>query len=358
MATLTIHTDKILSNIKKVDSFLKQRGIQWSFITKMACGHKPVLEKILHDEYLFNLHSIGDARLSNLKVIKDINPGLKTIYIKPPAVNQVENVVEVADVSLNSSLKTIIELNEAAKKQDKLHEVIVMIEMGELREGIVRENIISFYSKIFELSHIKIIGLGTNLGCMYGVEPTYDKLIQLSLYKLLLEEKFQKEIPLISGGSSITLPLVDKKLPQSVNHLRIGETVFHGFSLIDGKRFKNLSTKAFNFSAEIIELEKKDSIPDGLISEANVGHAAAYANTTNMLTYKSILDFGTIDVDYDDLTPLDNSIQFVGTTSDMTVYDLKQNTEKHKVGSKIQFIPNYMATARLMNSKYITKIIK
>lgn len=358
MATLTIEPKKVLSNIRKLDKFLVSKGIQWSLITKMTMGDRQVLEKILSDSYIKNLHSIGDARLSNLKMIKEINPELETIYIKPPAIKYVKSIIDYADISLNTTESTIIELDKAARAAGKTHKVIVMIEMGELREGVLRDKILSFYEKIFQLENIDIIGLGTNLGCMYGVEPTNDKLIQLSLYKLLLEQKFKKQIPFVSGGSSITLPLINKKFPKEVNHFRIGETAFHGVNLIDGTQFRNLTLDAFVFTAEIIELERKDNVPDGIIGDANIGHTADYNEDEIKFTYKAIVDFGTIDVDTNDLKCLDETIKFVGTTSDMTVFDLGNNRNNYKVGDVLKFKPNYMATARLMNSKYITKIIK
>lgn len=357
MATINVDTKKIIENIKKLDSFLSGFGISWSLIAKMASGNEALLRKILNDPFIKNLHSVGDARLSNLKIVKKINPEIKTIYIKPPALVQIKNVVEYSDISLNSSLTTIKEINKASMAAGKIHRVIVMIEMGELREGVLRNNVISFYEKILNLSNVEVIGLGTNLGCMYGIEPTYDKLIQLSLYKLLLEEKFKKKLPLISGGSSITLPLISKRLPKSLNHLRIGETAFHGVSLDDGKKFRNLSTHAFNFSAEIIELEKKESIPDGNIGEAGIGHTAEFDENENQTSFRAIVDFGSIDVNTEDLTPRDGNIKFIGTTSDMTVYNLGENKQGYKIGDKIHFLPNYMATARLLNSKYITKEI-
>ena len=358
MATLTIETRKILSNIRKLDKFLQSKGITWSLITKMTMGDPLVLKKILTDDYIKNLHSVGDARLSNLKTIKNIDPNLETIYIKPPAIKYAKQVVECADISLNSSSRTIIELNKAAKAMGKIHKVIVMIELGELREGVLRDKILGFYERIFELEYIDIIGLGTNLGCMYGIEPTYDKLIQLSLYKMLLEMKFEKKIPLVSGGSSITLPLITKKFPKEINHFRIGETAFHGVSLDDGSRFRNLSLDAFDFSAEIIELEKKENVPDGIIGDANIGHTANYDENNIIFTHKAIVDFGSIDVEVNDLSVLDQHVKFVGVTSDMTVFDLGNNKNNYKVGDLLHFKPNYMATARLMNSKYIQKIIR
>lgn len=355
MAILKVDTEKIIDNIKKLDKFLNKHDIKWTLTTKITNGHKKVLEKIISNDAVKSLHSIGDARISNLRTIKEINPNLKTVYLKPPALKQVKNVIKYADISLNSSHQTINELNKEAAVQGKIHEIIVMIEMGELREGVIRENIVSFYEQIFKLPNIKVIGLGTNLGCMYGVEPTYDKLIQLSLYKLLLEEKFERKIEFVSGGSSITLSLINqKKIPQGVNHLRIGETAFLGRELLENGQFLDLHTDAFEFEAEIVELEKKEYKPDGVIADVNIGHTQEFDSESGE-TYRAIVDFGLIDVDYNNLTLKDKHINFFGTTSDMTVYDLGESKYHYKVGNRICFTPNYMAIARLMNSKYITK---
>jgi len=369
MSELIVKTNKIIGNIQKLNDFLVTNKIDWSLIVKVLSGHKLILEKLFSDNsikevLINNVHSIGDSRLSNLKVIKKIAPDIVTMYIKPPAIKHVKSVIKFADISFNTSLSTILALNEEAKRNDKIHRIIIMIEMGELREGILRENIIDFYSNIFQLSNIKVIGLGTNLGCMYGIEPTYDKLIQLSLYKQLLEAKFNKKLNLISGGSSITLPLIGKnRIPKSVNHFRIGEAVFLGTSPFNNKKFLNLSTNAFEFKANIIELEEKELEPDGQLSDGNVGHAIDFeAEETIQKSYKAVLDFGLLDVDVNEIIPKDKNIKYIGTTSDMTVYDIGPNLTKsqklnYKVGKQICFFPSYMAVARLMNSKFIEKKI-
>jgi predicted amino acid racemase len=359
MATLTINTEKILENIEKLNRYLSENNIQWTLVTKMLCGHKGALEKILPHKCIKNLHSVGDSRTSNLRTVKEIKPDIVTMYIKPPAINRVKNIVKYADISLNSSFKTLEALNKEANQQGKKHRVIIMIEMGELREGIVRDDILNFYEKVFKLENIETIGLGTNLGCMYGVEPTYDKLIQLSLYTHLIEVRFNKKLELVSGGSSITLPLIGKgKVPKGVNHFRVGEAAMLGVSPLNNKKFRNLSTSTIEFSAEILELNKKEVHPDGIINEANVGHTADFEFDTGIKeTYRSIVDFGQLDVDVKDLRPKDENIQFVGTTSDMTVYDLGKDKGKYKVGDQIHFMPNYVSIARLMNSRYMSKKI-
>lgn len=363
MAELIIHTEKIKNNIKTLSNYFEEKGIQWSLITKVFSGDKDFLKNILTADVIAKINSVGDSRLTSLKNLREINPEMHTIYIKPPAAIYADEVVKYADISLNTSYSTIEALDKAAKKAGTIHKVIIMIELGELREGVKRADLMSFYEKVFSLKNIDVIGIGSNLGCMYGIEPNYDKLLQLYLYKELISAKFNRELPLISGGSSITLPLVDRDaLPTGINHFRVGEAAFFGISPLDNQPFKGLNTDTFEFNANIIELEEKKLVPEGTISDANVGHTATpHQETNNTATsYKAILDFGMLDVDKDDIEPINKGVSFVGITSDMIVVDIGENKtpegkEKYKVGDKIKFIPNYMAVARLLNSKFIDK---
>jgi len=362
MAELVIDTKKIQNNIKKLSDYFESHNIEWSLITKVFSGDKDFLKKVLTDDTIENINSIGDSRLTSLKNLKEVNPNMRTIYIKPPAKVYVDDIVKYADISLNSSYSTIKALNEAAKKIDIIHQIIIMVELGELREGVKRTELMSFYEKVFQLPNIDVIGIGSNLGCMYGVEPSYDKLLQLSLYKELISAKFNRDLKYVSGGTSITLPLVDKKtIPKDINHFRVGEAAFFGISPLDNKQFKDLSTDTFEFRANIIELEEKKIVPEGVISDGNVGHSAEFNEEDQSETsIKAILDFGLLDVEKDDIESIDNDLKFVGITSDMLVVDIgnnktKEGKKKYSIGDKIKFKPNYMAVARLLNSKFIDK---
>lgn len=364
MATLTINTNKILDNINFINNFLKNSHKTWSLVTKVLSGNKDLLQKIITSDVINGISSIADSRISGLKAVKEINPNITTMYIKPPAINYAEELVEYADISLNSSYDTLLIINEFAAKRNKIHKVVIMIEMGELREGILHENVLEFYSKVFELTNIEVVGLGTNLGCMYGIEPTFDKLIQLSLYKQLIEAKFDRKIEIISGGTSITLPLISEgKVPKEINHFRLGEAPFLGVTPMTNERFENLHTDAFDVEATIVEIEEKQYKPEGILSDGNVGHTSNIdIDYANRKSYKALVDFGIIDVDVENVESNDEDVSFIGTTSDITVYDLGDNLDgngacKYTVGDTISFNLSYMGVARLMNSKYIQKNI-
>jgi predicted amino acid racemase len=234
-----------------------------------------------------------------------------------------------------------------------------MIEMGDLREGVLRDDFIDFYAKVFELVNINVVGIGTNLNCLYGVLPNQDKLIQLSLYEQLIEAKFNKNIPYVSGGSSISIPLIfNQLLPTGINHFRIGETLFLGNDLYNNTMIKEMKNDVFKLFTEIIELSVKPVVPNGEMGNNVEGKTIEFdKNDYGKTSCRAILDLGLLDVDEKHIHPIDNKIKFAGASSDMIVVDLGKNEQNYKVGDLIEFKLDYMGTLNILNSNYIEKKI-
>ena len=241
MAFLTFNAKKLRENYQYLDKLFTKNRIDWAIVSKVLCGYKPYLAEILK----LGVQQICDSRVSNLKIIKSLNDNIETIYIKPPPKRSLKAIVEYADISINTSFETIRLLSAEASRQQKVHKILIMIEMGELREGVMRDEFVEFYEKVFNLPNIEVVGIGTNLTCLYGVLPNADKLIQLSLFEQLIEAKFNKKIPYVSGGSSVTIPLIHQKvLPLGINHFRVGETLFLGTDVYSNKPFVHMHIQA------------------------------------------------------------------------------------------------------------------
>ena len=334
----------------------KKHGIEWAVVSKILCGNKEYIREVIN----LGIKQICDSRVSNLKVIKNIDPHIETIYIKPPAKRSLKSIIKYADISINTEFTTIKLLNEESKKLNKIHKIIIMIEMGELREGVMGDDFIDFYESVFNLSNIEVVGIGTNLNCLYGVLPNQDKLIQLSLYEQLIEAKFNKNIAYVSGGSSVTIPLISKGLlPKSINHFRVGETLFLGTDVYNDSTIRNMEHNVFQLFAEIIELSEKPIVPSGEMG-TNVEGAEYEFNDSDIgkNSFRAILDIGLLDVEDKHIQPKDNSIEIAGSSSDMIVLDIGKNAKNYKVGDLIEFQLDYMGTLSVLNSKYIEKKIK
>ncbi len=128
-----------------------------------------------------------------------------------PALSEIVDVIRYADISLNSELETLKKLSEEALRLKCIHQVIMMIDLGELREGIAPEDCMDFISQAITLEGIKIVGLGTTLTCVSGVIPDTHNLSVLETLAEDIESKFDLELNIISGGNSSSYYLVEKK---------------------------------------------------------------------------------------------------------------------------------------------------
>ncbi|HRX76486.1 MAG: hypothetical protein WCS58_05110, partial [Candidatus Cloacimonadaceae bacterium] len=131
MARLKVHIDRLIQNIEIISKFMQEHGKEWSLVVKVLGTDKAVLTKLLQHPAILGTHSIAVSQWKSLRMVKELNPSLRTMFIKPPSTKNVKEVVAYADISLNTNFTTIMALNDEAKRQDKIHQVIVMIEMGE-----------------------------------------------------------------------------------------------------------------------------------------------------------------------------------------------------------------------------------
>ena len=354
MAIIKLNKSKLKHNYTFLDRIFKDRNIKWGVVSKLLCGNKLFLKELID----LGVKEIHDSRISNLKSIRSIAPNIQTVYIKPPAKRSIANVIRYADVSFNTESVTIKMLSDEAVKQNKLHKVIIMIEMGDLREGVIGDNILDFYKKVIDLPNIEIIGIGTNLNCLSGVMPTQDKLIQLSLYKQLIEAKFDISIPWVSGGTSVAVPMILKNIrPMGVNHFRVGEALFFGNDLFTGKLIKGMKPDVLMLYAEIIEITRKSNVPVGELGENVAGDTFDIDSIDEAFSSRAILDIGLLDMQPKYIELQDKELSIIDASSDMLVIDLGKS-KKYKIGSLVAFHLKYMGALRLLNSNYIDKVIE
>ncbi len=356
MAYVTFDIDKLKLNFEYLNNLFEEHGIKWSVVTKVLSGNKKLLTELLK----LDINQVCDSRVTNLKIIKGLKPEVETIYIKPPAKRAIPGVIKYADISLNTELETIKMLSAEAQKQNKTHKIIIMLELGELREGVKGEDFVDFYESVFNQKNIEVIGLGANLNCLYGVLPNRDKLLQLSLYQQILEAKFNKKLPYVSGGSSVTIPLIFQKLlPEGINHFRVGETLFLGTDVYNDIPLEQMSNNIFMLYSEIIELIEKPIVPEGELGTNLEGDTYTFEEKDiGQTTVRAIIDIGLLDVEIKHLEFVDKDITIAGASSDVIVIDLGDNEKQYKVGDVIEFKLDYMGTLRIINSRYIDKRIR
>lgn len=346
---------KLRENIQELVDKMVKHGLSITAVTKVfeACP-----EMVAIYEEFSEIAYFGDSRLENLISYADSKK--KKIMIRIPMESEVAEVVRYADISFNSELATIRKLNEAAKKQQRKHEIVLMVDLGDLREGFFsREELYQCIEETQRLEYIQIIGLGANLTCYGAIIPDSKNLSQLAQIQMEVQERFGLTFEMISGGNSSSLYLLDDTydfLPKEINNLRIGEAFVLGRETAYGTEYPELHQDVFTLKAELVELKQKPSFPIGKIGVDAFGHKPHYEDKGEML--RGIVAIGKQDVSLDDIQPLDSRITLLGSSSDHLILDMTEVAGNYQVGDEIAFSLSYGSVLSTFTSKYVKKDFK
>jgi ornithine racemase len=345
---IEVNLNKITENTRQIIDICKEKGIHVAGVSKVFCAKLPIVRAMLDA----GIELIGDSRIENLKKIQKLN--CRKMLLRIPMESHAAEVVKYCDISLNSELETIIRLSKAAKKLNKLHHIILMVDVGDLREGVLEQDVDGIVSGIIKLPNINLCGLGTNLTCYGGVIPDKNNLGSLITLKNFIQEKYGIELPIVSGGNSSSLYMVlDGSIPEGITQLRIGEAIALGRETSYGKKVPNCHSEAFILKAEIIEIKEKPSLPTGKIGVNAFGEEPKFEDKGIMR--RAIIALGRQDSVPEGLKPLDKNINILGASSDHLILDISKSSSKYNIGDVISFNMNYGCLLAAMTSPYVKK---
>ncbi|MEK3800502.1 alanine/ornithine racemase family PLP-dependent enzyme [Peribacillus sp. FSL H8-0477] len=344
---IEINTVKIGHNVEALLNLYGSKGIDIIGVTKGVCG-SPEIAKVFVDK---GIHLLGDSNIKNLKKMREANIKAEFVLLRTPALSEIDSVIKYADISLNTELAIIKSLSAEAKKENVVHKIILMIEMGDLREGIMSENLDEFIAEVLKLPHINLIGIGANFACFGGVKPTNDKMKELSSLSQEIEKKFSLSLTYISGGNSANYSWF--KTTENIGHinnLRVGESILLGKETLHRMNIPGLFTDAFTFISEVIESKIKPSVPYGEIAQNTLGQTPHFEDRGKIR--RAILGVGFQDVQVSGLRPKVD-VEIIGSSSDHTVVDAKKIDLQ--VGDEVPFSLNYSALLSVMSSPNVSK---
>jgi predicted amino acid racemase len=347
---LTIDLGKIEHNAWVIVGLCRQHGIDVTGVTKGVCGHPEVAEAMLRG----GVSSIGDSRLKNIDRLRQAAVEARLMLLRVPSLSAVDAVVGSVEISLNSELAVLSCLSAAARRSGKTHDVIVMVDLGDLREGVWPDDLSAFMGEIVELPGIHIAGLGTNLSCFGGVVPTEENMNQLVACAERIEESLGLKLDWISGCNSSALELIAAgRMPKRINHARIGEAILLGRETVRRRAWPGTYQDAFVLHAEVLELKRKPSVPIGERGQDAFGAMPHFQDRGDI--DRALLNIGREDVDIGGLTPLDARLAILGGSSGYLVMDVTEAKGSIRVGDQIDFSPNYAALVAAMTSAYVEK---
>ena len=347
---VTIDVTKIEHNARSIVRLCAAHGIDVVGVTKGTCGHPDVAKAMLRG----GVSSIGESRMENIRRLKA--EGVETSYmlLRIPPLSEVDEVAKSVDVSLNSELSVLSGLSEAAGRRGRVHDVIIMIDLGDLREGILPADLVPFVRDVLRLQGIRIVGIGTNLTCFGGIVPSARNMNELVERAHDLERTFGLKLAWVSGANSSALELIASgHMPSRMNQARIGEGILLGRETVHRKPWPGTFQDAFVLHAEVLELKEKPSVPIGERGEDAFGKSPEFVDRGDI--ERAILNVGREDVDVGGISPIDPNLAILGASSDYLILDVSRAERRVRVGDILTFSLNYSALLAAMTSQYVEK---
>ena len=347
---LVIDLDKIEHNTRTIVEMCHKHDIKVTGVTKVTCGHPQIASAMLRG----GVTTLADSRLENIQRLIKAGVDTQFMLLRLPSLSSVDEVVKSVAVSLNSELAVLEALSIAAQQYDRKHDVILMVDLGDLREGIMPDELIKIVNETNKLSGIHIKGIGTNLACFGGVIPDEYNMNRLVDLATEVERSCNIQLEWISGINSSGLNLIATGgMPQRVNHARIGEAILLGRETTHRNPWPNTYQDAFMLHAEVLELKKKPSVPLGIRSEDAFGAYPDFEEHGEML--RALLNVGREDIDVKGIASQDPGVRILGASSGYLVVDATQATDNIQVGNTLSFSLNYAALLTAMTSEYVKK---
>lgn len=356
---LIIDKEAFRNNTRIIKELCENNNVNLCAVVKVYHAMDELIT-ILHEE---GINEYASSRVVQLKNIKKLYPQNKTLLIRIPMLSELNELVKYVDTTLISEKDTLIELNKVAKNNNKIQDVILMEDLGDLREGVIEQEKLTdlavFTEK--ELNNIHLKGIGTNLTCYGSIRPTVKNLNKLIDTKHMIEEKIGRTLEVVSGGATTSTELlIDKNMPKEINHLRIGGLFTTPEYIKEFKNWKdylpNLKN-VFTIEAEVIESNIKPTYPIGEIVVDGFGNKIEYEDKGDRK--RIIIALGKCDIGgYLQLYPHDKKSFILGGSSDHTIIDVQDSDIEYKVGDIVKLDLDYESIMIGTESKYLNIIFK
>lgn len=345
---LEVNLGKIHSNACEIVKSMSDVGVSVTAVTKVVLGAPEIVEVLLKA----GVHGLGDSHIETVEAMRHLHSKESILMIRSPMLTQVDRIVSSSTMSCNTEFEVIKNLSAAAKKLHLIHDILLMVELGDLREGILPEDMEESVRQVLALPNLRLKGIGTNLACRNGVGPSTANMATLSGLASSIESDFGINLEIVSGGNSASInwALSGADLGR-VNNLRLGEAIFLGREALHQDPIRRMFIDAFRLVAEVIEIKNKPCAPD-LRCFSSVKQGRAEKRRERTIIRQSIVALGYQDVDPEGLTPK-LGLKITGASSDHLI--LHDSKNELSIGSEVEFQLSYDALLRAMTSPFVAK---
>ncbi|MFA5675867.1 MAG: alanine/ornithine racemase family PLP-dependent enzyme [Christensenellales bacterium] len=345
---LDIDLTKIKNNAKTIVELCNKRGIDVVGVTKGVSGMPEVGKAMLEG----GVCALADARMRNIIKLRKSGITSEIMMLRLPRISSVKAIVKHTDLSFNSEINMIRSLADKSRALSASHRIILMTDIGDLREGIMYTQVMHIIKRILSLKGIELCGIGTNVGCYGGVLPSEENMGLLAKIVRDIRYKYSIPIPVVSIGGTNCLSLISNgNMPKEINQIRVGEGILLGRDSAHNAIIDGTSQDAFKLAADIVEIKNKPSMPIGSIGKDAFGNTPKFKDKG--VRRKALIALGKQDARLSGLLPIDKKIKILGGSSDYIIIDINDSDFDYALGDEIHFHLLYPGLLSVSTSPFV-----
>jgi predicted amino acid racemase len=358
LPTLHIDLQKIEENARLLTGLCAARGISVAGVVKGCRADGRISAAVAAG----GVAQLATSRMNQIKRIRRACPQVPTMLIRIPMIEEAGDVAEYCDYSLQSEEAVLRAVNEAALACGKRHKVILMYDVGDLREGKLKHEEVLEQALLVEheLSGLILAGVGCNLNCFAAISPSRRNLTDLATLAAEVETAIGRKLEIVSGGSTTSIPMMlQEGLPAGINHLRVGEAILlaQDFGLFWDLSVPGLHSDTMWLEAQVVEANVKPTRPTGVQAKNGFGMTPEICDRGSRA--RVICAIGAADVgEVAQLMPEDKRLQVLGGSSDHIIVDVDACPAEYPVGSTLRFQVAYQAMLYAFMSEDVEKQYK
>ena len=348
-----VNLDAISSNSMEILRYCRARGVHVDAVLKGVCGDPVIARAVIEG----GIESFMDSRMRNIVRMKRAGIDARMGLLRIPTLGELDLMLSHCDWALVSMPEMIAAIEEKCREAKKSFEIVLMTDIGDLREGILPEHIPQAAEILARCSYVTCVGLGTNLGCFGGILPSVENMVQLIALAEQLRSYLEPERWLVSaGGSQVYYDMVrygEERIPIGITHIRPGGVLLRGRCMDND--VPTLRQDTMRLDAEYCEIAVKPSKPYGNIGTDAFGNVPCFLDRGPRT--RGIVALGRQDALIEDLEPLRAGVEILGASSDHMILDLENLVEKPRLGDTESFtFRRYGAMLQVFTSEYTEKI--
>jgi predicted amino acid racemase len=331
---------KIRENAAAMVELCGERGVRLAAVTKCVCGEPEIVRAILAG----GIKQLADSRLNNVRRMRAAGIDAPVLLLRLPLPAEAADVVRLTQCSINSEDVTLRALSAAAEAQGARHDVLIMVESGDRREGVMPERVEPLCRLVLDLPGLELAGLATSFNCLCGVLPTVESQRRFADLVAATEASLGVRFRCVSPGHTNNVRFVlDGTMPERVDHLRVGEAILFGTDELSEIVLPVPHHDTFRAYARVIEVQVKPSAPEGPVGMDAFNRVHEWPDLG--VRRRAILEMGEIDLAVEHIAPARPGITVVGASSDHAVVDVTGAEPPVQVGDELTFDCSYTAVS-------------